>query len=172
MAGNRHGLSCAQSFGSECHQLSRPCATGGGTTYPCQHRLRVAVHRNGALRSGAHLRAAQFEMKPSPRITVIASLLLVFCLGGSALLMRKIDRIRTGATLEEVLYVPSPKVLKRLSLGYDGLLADVYWTRAVQYFGKKHSEGAMKYALLAPLLEITTTLDPHLVVAYEFGTNF
>jgi len=111
-------------------------------------------------------------MKPSPRITVIASLLLVFCLGGSALLMRKIDRIRTGATLEEVLYVPSPKVLKRLSLGYDGLLADVYWTRAVQYFGKKHSEGAMKYALLAPLLEITTTLDPHLVVAYEFGTNF
>ena len=26
--------------------------------------------------------------------------------------------------------------------------------------------------MLAPLLEITTTLDPHLVVAYQFGANF
>ena len=28
------------------------------------------------------------------------------------------------------------------------------------------------YDLLAPLLEITTALDPHLTVAYEFGANF
>jgi tetratricopeptide (TPR) repeat protein len=111
-------------------------------------------------------------MKPSARITAVTSLLLVFCLAASAIMLRKIDRLRTGATLEEVLYVTSPGVLKRLSLGYDGLLADVYWTRAVQYFGKKHSQGAMKYALLAPLLDITTALDPHLVVAYEFGANF
>jgi tetratricopeptide (TPR) repeat protein len=111
-------------------------------------------------------------MKPSARITVIASLLLVFCLGGSVVTLREIGRLRTGTTLEEVLYIPSPKVLKRLSLGHDGLLADVYWTRAVQYFGKKHSEGAMKYTLLAPLLDITTALDPHLLVAYEFGANF
>ncbi len=63
-------------------------------------------------------------------------------------------------------------MLKRLSLGYDGLLADIYWTRAVQYFGGKHYEGAEHYDLLAPLLEITTALDPHLIVAYEFGSNF
>ena len=29
-----------------------------------------------------------------------------------------------------------------MSLGYDGLLADIYWTRAVQYFGSKHHEGS------------------------------
>ncbi len=28
------------------------------------------------------------------------------------------------------------------------------------------------YALLAPLLEITTGLDPHLIVAYDFGASF
>jgi tetratricopeptide (TPR) repeat protein len=111
-------------------------------------------------------------MSTSRRTTVISSLLLVLCLSGSALLLHRLDRIRSRATLEEVLYVPSPKVLHRLSLGYDGLLADVYWTRAVQYFGIHHHSDAEHYALLAPLLEITTTLDPHLTVAYEFGANF
>ena len=88
------------------------------------------------------------------------------------LLLRRLDQVRTGATLEEVLYISSPKALKRLSLGYDGLLADIYWTRAVQYFGSRHHDGARRYDLLAPLLEITTTLDPHLLVAYEYGANF
>ena len=111
-------------------------------------------------------------MKPSRRITITASILLVSCLAGSVLLLRSIDRQRTGATLEEVLYISSPKLLKHLSLGYDGLLADIYWTRAVQYFGDHLDKGAEHYDLLAPLLEITTTLDPHLLVAYEYGTNF
>lgn len=111
-------------------------------------------------------------MKPSRRVTVIASVMLIACLSGSIVLLQRLDRVRTNATLEEVLFVPSPKVLKRLSLGYDGLLADIYWTRAVQYFGAKHHDGTGHYDLLAPLLEITTTLDPHLTVAYEFGATF
>jgi len=108
----------------------------------------------------------------SRRITVIASVLLLVCLGGSVLLLRRLDQIRSSATLEEVLYIPSPKALKRMSLGYEGLLADIYWTRAVQYFGTKFHAGAQHYDLLAPLLEITTNLDPHLLVAYQYGGNF
>ena len=111
-------------------------------------------------------------MKASRRITVLFSLLLLGCVTASVLLLRHLDQIRTGATLEEVLYISSPQALKKLSLGYDGLLADIYWTRAVQYFGNKHHDGARRYDLLAPLLEITTTLDPHLLVAYEYGANF
>jgi tetratricopeptide (TPR) repeat protein len=111
-------------------------------------------------------------MSASRRTTIISSLLLVVSLLGSALLLRRLDQIRTRATLQEVLYVSSPKVLKRLSLGYDGLLADVYWTRTVQYYGNRHHADAENYDLLAPLLEITTTLDPHLTVAYEFGASF
>jgi len=111
-------------------------------------------------------------MSPSWRITITASVLLVACLTGSVLLLRGIDRERSAATLEEVLYISSPTLLKRMSLGYDGLLADVYWTRAVQYFGDKLIRGSEHFDLLAPLLEITTTLDPHLLVAYEYGSNF
>src|ERR1700724_1096085 len=111
-------------------------------------------------------------MRPSRKVTLVFGLLLVGCIVGSALLLRRLDQLRTGATLEEVLYISSPKALKKMSLGYDGLLADVYWTRAVQYFGSKHHEGAHAFDLLAPLLEITTTLDPHLLTAYEYGANF
>jgi hypothetical protein len=111
-------------------------------------------------------------MKPSARITAIASAALVVCLAASIFTLRKIDTMRKGATLEEVLFITSPKVLKRLSLGYNGLLADIYWTRAVQYFGRNFHDETGKYTLLAPLLEITTALDPQLIVAYEYGSNF
>ena len=106
------------------------------------------------------------------RVTIVLAAVLIISLAGSILLLRCIDRMRAGATLEEVLYIPSATALKRMSLGYSGLLADVYWTRAVQYFGTKHREHARRYDLLAPLLDITTTLDPHLIVAYQFGSTF
>jgi tetratricopeptide (TPR) repeat protein len=108
----------------------------------------------------------------SRRVTEVAALLLLFSMAASVVLVRRVDQLRAGATLQEVLYVSSPKLLKRLSLGYDGLLADVYWTRAVQYYGGMHHDGGGDYALLAPLLNLTTQLDPHLIPAYEFGGTF
>jgi tetratricopeptide (TPR) repeat protein len=101
-----------------------------------------------------------------------ASAMLILSMAISILLLRRIDDMRTGATLEEVLFVSSPKALKRMSLGYEGLVADIYWTRAVQYFGNRHHVGASDYKLLGPLLEITTALDPKLLVAYDYGSSF
>jgi len=111
-------------------------------------------------------------MKPRAAITVTLVTVLVASISGAVLLLRRIDTLRSGTTLEEVLYIPSPKILKRMSLGYNGLVADIYWTRAVQYFGAKHRARARQYQLLAPLLDITTELDPHLIVAYQFGSTF
>ena len=112
-------------------------------------------------------------MTASRRVTTVASALLLLSLASSVLLLRRLDQVRATATLEDVLYFNSPKLVKRLSLGYDGLLADIYWTRAVQYFGSRHvTRSASDYNLLAPLLEITTALDPKLIVAYEFGAHF
>jgi tetratricopeptide (TPR) repeat protein len=111
-------------------------------------------------------------MNRSRTVTIAASTVLIACLLGSIFFLRRIDQLRTGATIEDVLYISSPRAVKRLSLGYDGLMADLYWTRAVQYFGDRHVANASHYNLLASLLEITTTLDPHLVVAYQFGANF
>src|SRR5205823_1191259 len=104
----------------------------------------------------------------SRQITAIAGTVLVCSLVTAAVLTHAIDDVRPAAPLQEMLYVSSPKLLKRLCLGYDGLLADIYWTRAVQYFGGTHSRGGGNYKLLWPLLNITTQLDPHLIPAYEF----
>ncbi len=104
--------------------------------------------------------------------TVIAASILLVAMSMSVWLLRVVDRGRPSATLEDVLFISSPKVLQRLSLGYDGLMADIYWTRAVQYFGREHHADATEYKLLAPLLEITAHLDPRLLVTYEFGGNF
>jgi tetratricopeptide (TPR) repeat protein len=111
-------------------------------------------------------------MTGSRRITMAAGAMLILSMAISVFLLRRIDEMRTGATLEEVLFIPSAKALKRMSLGYEGLVADIYWTRAVQYFGSRHHVGANNYQLLAPLLEITTGLDPKLLVAYDYGSTF
>jgi tetratricopeptide (TPR) repeat protein len=108
----------------------------------------------------------------SRRTTRVFSVLLALCLAGSMASLRRLEQVRMGATLEEVLYVPSVKVLRAMSLGYTGLMADIYWTRTVQYFGRKHKQRSERYDLLPKLLEITTELDPHLVVAYKYGSVF
>lgn len=108
----------------------------------------------------------------SKRTTIVAAAILLACMSGAAVVLQRVDRLRSGASVKEALYITSPAALRRMSLGYTGLLADIYWTRAVQYFGRKHFAGAMQYQLLYPLLDITTELDPHLLAAYEFGSVF
>ena len=111
-------------------------------------------------------------MTARQRTTIIASGCLAISMAACVLLLRHIDRIRPQATLEDVLYVSSPTMVKRASLGFDGLMACIYWTRTVQYFGHRHYDYAHTYNELAPLLEITTTLDPHMIPAYQFGASF
>ncbi len=112
-------------------------------------------------------------MKSQRRVTAIALILLAVLFTGSVASRLQLDRIRgTESTLEDVLYLSSGKTVKRFSLGYSSLLADIYWTRAVQYFGSRHIQRARRYDLLYPLLDITTDLDPHLIVAYETGSIF
>jgi tetratricopeptide (TPR) repeat protein len=76
------------------------------------------------------------------------------------------------AAQRQELLLTSGKLLKKLSLGYDSLLADIYWTRTVQYNGGVLERGETDFSLLAPLLNVTTDLDPRLDVAYQFGAIF
>lgn len=82
------------------------------------------------------------------------------------------EKLQTVQKEKEELLLRSGRMLKNLSLGYDALLADIYWTRAVQYYGGKRRDRDPNFELLAPLLDLTTTLDPHLLIAYKFGAIF
>lgn len=111
-------------------------------------------------------------MKGRRKSVVVAACLLIVAFAGSVLALQRVQSARgKEATLEDVLYVSSPKALGRMSLGYSSLMADIYWTRAVQYFGAR-VQRSTRFDLIAPLLEITTELDPHLIPAYETGSIF
>jgi tetratricopeptide (TPR) repeat protein len=98
---------------------------------------------------------------------------LVFSFLALVPLQRTIDfELAARGNAGELLYLPSGRALRRLSVGHEGLLADIYWTRVVQYFGRKRLSGASRFDLLGPLLRITTELDPQLVIAYRFGAIF
>jgi len=111
-------------------------------------------------------------MNAQRRTTIVAVSCLVISMTASVFLLRSLDRIRPKATIEDTLYIESPKIIQRASLGFNGLMACIYWTRTVQYFGHRHYNHEQTYNELAPLLEIATALDPHLLPAYEFGASF
>ena len=81
------------------------------------------------------------------------------------------------------LYFTNGTAVGRMALSYKSLLADIYWIRAVQYFGStrieartrgagERSSGSSGYDLLYPLLDVTTSLDPSFNIAYRFGSIF
>ncbi|MHB8474642.1 MAG: hypothetical protein ACYDCG_14160 [Candidatus Acidiferrales bacterium] len=88
-------------------------------------------------------------------------------------LQQRIDGQRSALYQErDELVLRSGKLVKAMSLEYAPLIADIYWTRTVQYYGYKRSRHDPNFELLWPLLDVTTTLDPNLLVAYRFGSTF
>lgn len=99
--------------------------------------------------------------------------LLVVGFAGVYALQTKIDEQKSSMSVEQdQLAFRSGRLVKVLSLEYAPLLGAVYWTRVVQYFGEKHRLHQTNLELLWPLLDIATTLDPHLLPAYRFGSMF
>jgi hypothetical protein len=63
--------------------------------------------------------------------------------------------------------------VKRLVPGFEGVFADIYWLRTVQYFGSQRAfAGGKRFELLYPLIDVTVTLDPRLEIAYRYGATF
>lgn len=89
-------------------------------------------------------------------------------------LQARIDRpLGAFRAQDEVLYLWNGGQVKRLVPGFEQLAADVYWLRTVQYFGGERAFAAEKrFDLLFPLIEITTTLDPRMEIAYRYGSVF
>jgi hypothetical protein len=91
---------------------------------------------------------------------------------------------------EASLYLRSGTMLRRLTGAYNVLFADIYWIRAIQYYGSIKQQldassalqpgvpepppslAADAFPVLYPLLDITTTLDPRFNIAYRFGSVF
>jgi hypothetical protein len=101
---------------------------------------------------------------------------IVVCMAAAIALQVGRDRTYAGAAreTERLLYVRSGAAVSRLTLDFDALAADLYWIRAIQHYGgdRLSRTRERKYELLAPLLDLTTTLDPYFTIAYRFGAIF
>jgi tetratricopeptide (TPR) repeat protein len=97
---------------------------------------------------------------------------LLALLGAAVLVHMTIEsRYRRFEPTRGMLYVSSPTALKRMTLAFDAVAADIYWIRAVQHYGdtKRGTAEKKQYELLFPLLDLTTTLDPQFNIGYRFG---
>ncbi len=125
------------------------------------------------------------------RLPIVYAVVAVLVLGAMSvgLQMLRDKRYPLTANDEETLYL-TQRATGRLIFTHRSLVSDLYWIRAIQYFGE-HSHRAerlestflrpplalaaeppVSFDLLYPLLDITTTLDPHFNIAYRFGAIF
>lgn len=121
-------------------------------------------------------------MKSSFRtVDVMLVLTILTGLAGVVGLSRLIESQRPAplaAIAEDGLYLRGATV-KRISLGFNGLAADWYWMRSLQYVGRKvlksgqglqlDNLSSVNLQLLAPLLDTSTTLDPQFMEPYEYA---
>jgi hypothetical protein len=109
---------------------------------------------------------------------LIGWLLAGACLLAAILIKPVQDRVEERLQLisadPDMLYFGSPDGIKKLAMGYDSLLADIYWMRAIQYYGRRDeaAKRPVRYGNLAALLQITTALDPNMLDAYRAGASF
>ncbi len=103
----------------------------------------------------------------------IACLCVLLVAGAAAAgLLRGLERVRPAAAVEgEAPWLPPAAAVRPLFLGYHALAADLFWIRTVQYFGE-HIQTDRKYPYLYRLVDLTTSLDPHFVDAYQLGGLF
>jgi hypothetical protein len=95
-------------------------------------------------------------------------------LGLVAVVQREVDRERDGLGARDgIVYLWSGEQVRRFTPGLEALMADVYWLRTVQYVGGQRAfAGGRTYERLAPLIDITVSLDPRMEIAYRYGAIF
>ena len=113
--------------------------------------------------------------------TATLGLVVLVGIACATLLADWIDTLRPQVeptVADESLYLDG-KTARRISLGFNGLAADWYWMRSLQYVGKKiltvpedvaiDNLGQLNMKLLGPLLDTATTLDPQFLDPYEYA---
>lgn len=112
-------------------------------------------------------------------------LTIVAGLAAAALMTRWNDANRRDLETqfaEEPLYLNGP-AMKRLTLAFNGVAADWYWMRSLQYVGRKivnyedkgngnfdlNDLSSLDLRLLPSLLRMSTTLDPQFLEPYYYG---
>jgi len=128
-------------------------------------------------------------MTGSLRSSLAAVAVIVVCAGASVWLQVVRDAMPLPTSDNDTLYL-TERASGRAVFTHRLLGADLYWIRAIQYFGSRSriararqadpfdpppaisAETPVSFDQLYTLLDITTTLDPRFNIAYRFGAIF
>ncbi|MGH7361990.1 MAG: hypothetical protein ACREJI_10315, partial [Candidatus Methylomirabilales bacterium] len=106
------------------------------------------------------------------RFPIACLCVLVVAGAAAAGLLRGLEGARPPVAAEgETPWLPPAGAVRPLFLGYHALAADLFWIRTVQYFGGQ-MQTDRKYPHLYRLVDLTTSLDPQFVDAYQLGGLF
>ncbi len=93
---------------------------------------------------------------------------LAVAISSIVILANMIEPVLEGKAGKDISYLPSSDFMKIASLGYRDLAADLYWFRAVQYYGG-YRLSQNDIHLFNHLAEMITDLDPNFIGAYKLS---
>jgi tetratricopeptide (TPR) repeat protein len=108
---------------------------------------------------------------------VVAAVIVLAAMAASLQALR--DTLPLPSSNDESVYL-TDRAAGRAIFTYRNLAADLFWIRAIQYFGghsrqardRRPTDPTVSFDGLCRLLDIATTLDPRFNIAYRFGAIF
>lgn len=113
---------------------------------------------------------------------ILPVVIIIACYGAAITLSRTLDseKPQLPAGYDDTDIALKGSKFKGFLLGSEGLVADWYWMRALQYVGNKMENSTVEtinledlrelnIKLLYPYLDNATDLDPHFLAAYNYG---
>src|SRR5262249_54734216 len=189
--GTRPLLRAAEPVALRYHEPGRAWPAGRMALHDRDDGVRVRVRRDIAHPRRHHFFAQGLQVTGRSRLSIVYAVVAMITLGAISvgLQMLRDARYPLPVSDEETLYL-NRRATSRLVFTHRSLVADVYWVRALQYYGA-HTQQAQRqgatflappsalaadppvsFDLLYPLLDISTTLDPRFNIAYRFGSIF
>jgi tetratricopeptide (TPR) repeat protein len=113
-------------------------------------------------------------MKRAGQAVAVLAAVAVGIAAAAGVLHARDERHPLPVSEDRLMYLRSGRTADRVFLSFDAIASDVYWIRTIQHYGRDlgSTRTTGRFELLNPLLDLTTTLDPHFNIAYRFGAIF
>lgn len=97
--------------------------------------------------------------------------LTLLLLTGMMFAAYRMDRIRPDYKMQNAIYLPKNKQLRKFALGFEGEYADWLWVLSLQKF-PKHYIDHIPFDNILEVYQVITDLDPHFREAYRTGALY
>ncbi len=95
----------------------------------------------------------------------------IFLIASYALIKQKVDDIVHDRKSDDPRILPSPKIAKFISFGFQTAMADIFWIEGINYFGDQFSKKDRNYRYMKEYCDLILRLDPLFRVFYDWAAT-